>query len=159
MWSSIMHVPETRHLRSTTLISPFLPSVKIFPENTPKNESLSIYFDDSQILWKTYRIEYQSSRVIFWKWDNVSKFSPRLHILWEKWKNEKRDLNPQAPVAQKTADEVVFRHFQGEGVDFFKLTPHQIFDAHLLVDTDLGPSRFHFQWFLYQDHVLSQMVL
>ena len=29
------------------------------------------------------------------------------------------DLNPQAPVAQKIADEVVFRHFQGERVEFF----------------------------------------
>ena len=28
-------------------------------------------------------------------------------------------FNPQAPVAQKTADEVVFRRFQGEGVVFF----------------------------------------
>ena len=28
-------------------------------------------------------------------------------------------VNPQAPVAQKSADEVVFRHFQGEGVEFF----------------------------------------
>ena len=28
-------------------------------------------------------------------------------------------LNPQAPVEQKTADEVVFRRFQGEGVEFF----------------------------------------
>ena len=37
--------------------------------------------------------------------------------------------------------------------------PHQIFDAHLLETTDLSPSRFHFQWVLYQDHVLSQMVL
>ena len=26
--------------------------------------------------------------------------------------------NPQAPVAQKIADELVFRHFQGEGVEF-----------------------------------------
>ena len=34
------------------------------------------------------------------------------------------DLNPQAPVAQKTADEVVFRRFQGEGVEFFKIGPH-----------------------------------
>ena len=45
---------------------------------------------------------------------------------------------------------------------FFKadLTdPSQIFDAHLLEYTDLSPSRFHFQWVLYQDHVLSQMVL
>ena len=30
-----------------------------------------------------------------------------------------RVINPQAPVGQKTADEVVFRHFQGEGVEFF----------------------------------------
>ena len=28
-------------------------------------------------------------------------------------------LNPHTPVAQKSADEVVFRHFQGEGVEFF----------------------------------------
>ena len=27
-------------------------------------------------------------------------------------------INPQAPVAQKVADEVVFRHFRGEGVEF-----------------------------------------
>ena len=33
-------------------------------------------------------------------------------------------LNPQAPVAQKTADEVVFRRFQGEGVEFFLIGPH-----------------------------------
>ena len=57
-------------------------------------------------------------------------------------------FNPQAPVAQKSAEEVVFRHFQGEGVEFFfnrtSLTPHQIFDAYLLETTDLSPSRFHF---------------
>ena len=28
-------------------------------------------------------------------------------------------FNPQAPVAQKTAEEVVFRYFRGEGVEFF----------------------------------------
>ena len=28
-------------------------------------------------------------------------------------------FNPQTPVAQKSADEVVFRHFQGEGLEFF----------------------------------------
>ena len=28
-------------------------------------------------------------------------------------------LNPHTPVAQKSADEVVFRHFRGEGVEFF----------------------------------------
>ena len=31
----------------------------------------------------------------------------------------RESLNPQAPVAQKIADEVVFRRFQGEGVEFF----------------------------------------
>ena len=59
-----------------------------------------------------------------------------------------KTLNPQAPVAQKTADEVVFRHFQGEGVEFFfksDLTdPPQISDAHLLENADLSSSRFHF---------------
>ena len=29
------------------------------------------------------------------------------------------NFNPQAPVAQKIADEMVFRHFQGEGVELF----------------------------------------
>ena len=42
-------------------------------------------------------------------------------------------VNPQAPVAQKIADEAIFRRFQGEGVEFFltrtSLTPFQIFDA------------------------------
>ena len=28
-------------------------------------------------------------------------------------------FNPQAPVAQKIADKVIFRRFQGEGVEFF----------------------------------------
>ena len=28
-------------------------------------------------------------------------------------------INPQAPVAQKIADELVFRRFQGEEVEFF----------------------------------------
>ena len=33
-------------------------------------------------------------------------------------------FNPQAPVAQKFADEVVFRRFRGEGVEFFSIGPH-----------------------------------
>ena len=33
-------------------------------------------------------------------------------------------FNPQTPVAQKSADEVVFRHFRGEGVEFFQIGPH-----------------------------------
>ena len=52
------------------------------------------------------------------------------------------------PVAQKIADEVVFRRFQGEEVEFFlnrtSLTPPQIFNTHLLENTDLSPSGFHF---------------
>ena len=35
-----------------------------------------------------------------------------LFLIWAK-------INPQVPVAQKTADEVVYRRFQGEGVEFF----------------------------------------
>ena len=56
-------------------------------------------------------------------------------------------VNPQAPVAQKVADEVVFRRFQGEKSSFFKsdLTdPPHIFVAHLLENTKLSPSSFHF---------------
>ena len=34
------------------------------------------------------------------------------------------DINPQALVVQKVADEVVFRRFRGEGVEFFKIGPH-----------------------------------
>ena len=60
----------------------------------------------------------------------------------------KTNFNPQAPAAQKVADEVVFRRFQGVRGDFFlnrtSLTPSQIFDAHLLENTDFGSSRFHF---------------
>ena len=44
-------------------------------------------------------------------------------VLYEKCKNAKNTnfniFNPQAPVAQKAADEVVFRRFQGEGGEFF----------------------------------------
>ena len=43
------------------------------------------------------------------------------------WKFEMMQINPQALVAQKFADEVVFRRFKGEGVEFFfnrtSLTP------------------------------------
>ena len=42
-----------------------------------------------------------------WALGRISNFYPGSHV------------NPQAPVAQKIADEVVFRHFQGEGVEFF----------------------------------------
>ena len=35
-----------------------------------------------------------------------------------------QNFNPQAPVAQKVADEVVFRRFRGEGFEFFKIGPN-----------------------------------
>ena len=34
------------------------------------------------------------------------------------------EINPQAPVVQKIANEVVFRRFKGEGVEFFKIGHH-----------------------------------
>ena len=50
-------------------------------------------------------------------------------------------------VAQKVPDEVVFRRFQSEGVEFFlnrsSLTP-QIFDANLLEIPNLSPFSFYF---------------
>ena len=64
----------------------------------------------------------------------------------------KNEINPQTLVAQKVADEVIFRRFQGEGIEFFKsdLTdPSQIFDAHLLKNTNLSPSSFHFSLGFY----------
>ena len=71
-------------------------------------------------------------------------------------------INPHTPVAQKVAVEVIFRHFRGEGVEFFTsdlTVPPQIFEAHHLENTKLSPSSFHFSvGFLYQDHILSQMV-
>ena len=57
-------------------------------------------------------------------------------------------LNPQAPVAQKMRMRWFFDISKVKESSFFlnrtSLTPHQIFDAHLLVNTDLSPSRFHF---------------
>ena len=39
-------------------------------------------------------------------------------------KEEKGKLNPHTPVAQKISDEVIFRRFQGESVEFFKIKSH-----------------------------------
>ena len=44
-------------------------------------------------------------------------FKPCFNI--HKRQNKIASVNPQAPVAQKITDEVVFRRFQGEGVEFF----------------------------------------
>ena len=49
---------------------------------------------------------------------------------------DNRFINPQAPVAQKIADEFFLNRTS--------LTPLQIFDAHFLGNTDFSPSRFHF---------------
>ena len=35
----------------------------------------------------------------------------------------KNKVNPQAPAAEKSADEVVFQFFEGEGVEFFSNRP------------------------------------
>ena len=74
--------------------------------------------------------------------------SPWIFDMKFKLWNIRMPINPQAPVAQKITDEMVFRRFQGEGVEFFKnrtsLTPLQFFDAHLLENTDLTLSRFHY---------------
>ena len=41
-------------------------------------------------------------------------------LVWNIHRNHKIPrINSQAPVAQKIADEVIFRRFQGEGVEFF----------------------------------------
>ena len=97
----------------------------------------------------------------------LAKIFNNAALLFQKWvdfyySENKLKFTLRRPLRKKIADEVVFRRFQGEGVEFFKIGPHQppqFFDAHLLENTDLSPSRFHFQWVLYQDHVLSQMVL
>ena len=50
---------------------------------------------------------------------NFSQQDIEIIYVSEKIMKLESKINPQAPVAQKTADEVVFRHFQGEGVEFF----------------------------------------
>ena len=72
-------------------------------------------------------------------------------------------INPHAPVAQKIADEVVFRRFRGEGSSFFKsdLTDSPLrFSMRIFWKIPISALLdFFFQLVLYQDHVLSQMVL
>ena len=55
----------------------------------------------------------------------------KLQNMCSLWTFKIEDINPQAPDAQFFFNRTL-------------LTPHQIFDAHLLVNTDLGPSRFRF---------------
>ena len=72
-------------------------------------------------------------------------------------------FNPQAPVAQKIADEVVFRRFQGEGVEFFfklDLTDPLRFLMRIFWKIPIWAlPDFIFQWVLGQDHVSSQIIL
>ena len=63
-------------------------------------------------------------------------------IIFRRRQNLTFHINPQAIVAQKSTDELVFRRFQGEGLNFLKLDlidpPPQIFDAHLFETTREG---------------------
>ena len=68
------------------------------------------------------------------------------------------------PVAQKIADEVIFRRFQGERVEFFlnrtSLTPPLRFFMRIFWKIPIWAfPDFIFQLVFKQDHILSQMVL
>ena len=59
---------------------------------------------------------YQASN----QFDHLQLLHFRLkRLIFDKKYETKYTFNPQAPGAQKIADEVVFRRFQGEGVKFF----------------------------------------
>ena len=69
-------------------------------------------------------------------------------------------LNSHTPVAQNVKDEVVFNVSKAKESFFSDLTePPQIFDAHLLENTNISPSSFHFSVGFISRSVLSQMVL
>ena len=71
-------------------------------------------------------------------------------------------LNPHTPVAQIVAYEIVFQRFQGEEVEFFKsdLTDPLRFLMRIFWKIPIKPFQLSFlSGFLYQDHVLSHMVL
>ena len=75
-----------------------------------------------------------------------------------------KSLNPYTPVAQQVADEVVFTsRFQGEGVEFFfnrtSLTSLRFLMSIFWKIPIWAFPAFILLWVLYQDHLLSQMVL
>ena len=70
--------------------------------------------------------------------------------------NMKPYFNPMRPLRRKLR---IRWFFDVSKVKDLTDPPPQIFDAHILENTDLCPSRFHFSVVLGQDHVLSQMVL
>ena len=58
----------------------------------------------------------------------VSKITQKHLVSWILMQVAEKYLNPQAPVAQKVAYELVFRRFLGEGVEFFQIVPHWLTD-------------------------------
>ena len=60
-------------------------------------------------------------------------------------------VNPHTLVAQKVEDKVIYRRFEGEGVEFFLI----IFLKYQFNHFQLS----FFRGFFYQDHFLSQMIL
>ena len=66
-------------------------------------------------------------------------------------------VNPQAPVAQKIADEVIFRRSQGEESSFFfksDLTDPLGFLLRMFWEIPISAlPDFIFKWVLYHDHV------
>ena len=72
-----------------------------------------IYLRETIIVIKFWKL---NKKVLFKRIQGLSssKILTKVRI-WQKTLT----VNPQAPVAQKFVDEVVFRGFQGEGVEFF----------------------------------------
>ena len=66
-------------------------------------------------------------RTIWISFENTMRYCQYPNIAFWQYKKKKLrnfSINPQTLVAQKIADEVVFRRFQGEQVEFFKIGPH-----------------------------------
>ena len=78
----------------------------------PKTTNYRAYFLFTNFLKQNFQFNFVLFLFFF------IKNSLRFHYLNFNGKI-KKNVNPQAPVAQKIADEVVFRRFQGEGVEFF----------------------------------------
>ena len=63
---------------------------------------------------------------VFWNIKKIERLEKKIRFVGVSFrlrsvsKSEISYFNPQAPAAQKIAYQVVFRHYQGEGVEFFK---------------------------------------
>ena len=84
-----------------TVLRTFKEKINFFYKN-----SLETYKKSSNILSKALKSTFYNFR------KNQNQTS-------KNWISVILGVNPQAPVAQKVADEVVFRRFGGKGVDFF----------------------------------------